>query len=184
MKQYGKETFQIFYITDCKYCNNNKENQSGYKFVIFSCYKHSEPKSRVNQQRETQTYSGSNCKAYIRIVKKEAGDKKDLYYISKINTQQNHPITDAAFYCHHSNRKLPIELQEQAKTSLKTGSQPALVAEHLSELTGQIITGKDLHNINNPKQSTKKNPTQLVQEVLDKQIQKDKTPFSKPLFFF
>ena len=160
MNKYSKETFQIFSITDSKYSNNNKENSepNDYKFAIFSCYKHLDTKdiSKGNKQRGKQNYSGTNCKAYIRVLKKEAGDKKGLYCVSKINTQHNHPITNAAFYCHHSNRKLPIELQELAKASLRTGSQPALIAEHLTELTGQIVTSKDLHNLNQPKKSEKK----------------------------
>lgn len=49
---------------------------------------------------------------------KDACNKKNLYCVSKLNTQHNHSITNAAFYCHNKNRKLPIELQKKAKDSL------------------------------------------------------------------
>ena len=75
LNKYSKETFQIFSITDSKYSNNNKENSepNDYKFAIFSCYKHLDTKdiSKGNKQRGKQNYSGTNCKAYIRVVKKE-----------------------------------------------------------------------------------------------------------------
>lgn len=100
LNKYSKETFQIFSITDCKHLSHNEENSESqdYKYAVFSCYKHLDPNeiSKGNKQRGKQNYSGTDCNAYIRVMLKDAGAKKGLYCVTKLNTQHNHSITNAA----------------------------------------------------------------------------------------
>lgn len=177
-RKYCRQTYQIFAIRKSIKYNLDSDSDSTmpkdtpYKLVVFQCYRsRKESKSRGENIRPCQKYTGCGCKATIRLNLENRGQHQGLYKIKKFEIAHNHPVIKEHFLLHPKNRKLSSELITLAKNMLSTGSKISEVALFMSKESGNVILSKDLHNLN--RELYQKSDIAKLQEIIDDQIKRD-----------
>ena len=117
------------------------------KTQIFRCIRHKKQiKSKGENSKGCQRYSGCGCASYFRVNLSQRGVSKGLYKITGMKIDHNHDTTQENYLFHPRNRKIPENLKTVAKEMVETGSKAASVALLLSNL--KLNQFKDLEKDN------------------------------------
>jgi len=154
---YCRETSQIFVISKCyllkldntekgesdhddddednddgegEIVEENEDNEKNYKSCKFVCIRHSLRKKTTSskpEERQQLRYNGCNCKTYILINRQKRGPNRGLYKVTRLRIEHNHTINQEFWYLHHTQRKVPDALKQNALDMLSVNAKPALV---------------------------------------------------------
>ncbi|OQV17720.1 hypothetical protein BV898_08177 [Hypsibius exemplaris] len=117
-----------------------------YARVRYSCVHRGAPTYRGKGQRPTQTYLGQNCHAFLSIRYDKAQDKLVVRELSEFHS---HEISAELFRNYRQNRQFNAEEIQKAKQLISAVNKatPDMVAATLAEMTGKVVSKKDVYNL-------------------------------------
>ncbi|XP_065679758.1 zinc finger SWIM domain-containing protein 1 [Hydra vulgaris] len=148
-----KTTYSQFYIKDSRSIASALKRTPGkiikpelkYSYIVFACIAGGKKfVSKSKGRRPNQSTFKMNCPVEIILTVEKDGS---CLKVASLNMNHNHQCSKVAFSHLPHQRKLTGSASDEAVKLLKMRCNKIILQNHLKNITGKVITGRDLSNI-------------------------------------